>query len=233
MLAAPHVDRIEVCSELATEGWTPSVELLRAVVGVARDTEARVFALIRSKPPVPGTGGEIADFVLDETALERSLDAVDAAASSGADGVAIGPLLTDGCIDHVASEALVSRASAHGLESSFLRSFDLVPDHHDALDLLTMLGVTRVLTTGAGCWDHSARSAEQRVETLERDVETARKLGAEAGRAPVEVMVCGGVRTRNVRDFLPVTRHVHGSCRSNGVFDEGELHSLAGMVRRP
>ena len=230
-IAAPHVDRIEVCSELETEGWTPSFELLRPVVDVARGTGARIFALIRPRPETPGSGGDVLDFVLDDGAIGRSLDAIEEAASAGVDGIAIGPLLVDGRVDRSASEALVGRASEHGLETSFLRSFDLVPDRYEALAVLTTLGIVRVLTTGSGCWHHATTSMADRARNLGRDVEACQQLALAAGRAPVEIMACGGLRAGNVADFLPVTGHVHASCRIEGVFDATELRSLELQVR--
>ncbi len=175
-LAAVHADRLEVCSDLATEGWTPELPLLEAVVGLARPTGTGVVALIR--PRTAASGSSCASFVLSPEGLQASLEMIDACASIGVHGVAIGPLLPEGRIDRESSGVLGERARVHGLEVSFLRSYDLVPEAEDALESLRAVGVLRVLTTGASCWDAASVPISKRLDRLAADVATAGRLAS-------------------------------------------------------
>ena len=47
--SAAKTDRLEVCADLASEGWTPSLEFLQSVVDAVADQATEVVSLIRPR----------------------------------------------------------------------------------------------------------------------------------------------------------------------------------------
>ena len=228
--AVGFVDRLEVCSDLETEGWTPDLELLREVVDLVGSGTTGVVALIRPRLGTSGTGREIGDFVADDECLEASLADIESAADAGADSVAIGPLLPDGRIDRDACSKLVAQAHRRGLSVSFLRTIDLAPDREEAIRTLAGTGVVRVLTAGIHGWETEASPLELRAETCAEDVLRAASIARELGRAPLDIMIGGGIRSTNATGFLRRTPHLHSSCRREGCFDREELLDLCAAI---
>jgi copper homeostasis protein len=127
-------DRIELCSQLALGGTTPSRELMAASV---RAVSIPIFALIR-----PRAG----DFVFSCQEYELMRRQIDDAKSSGASGVALGVLLADGRVDVKRTAALVEYAQP--MRTTFHRAFDETPDLSDALEQVIETGATSLLTSG-------------------------------------------------------------------------------------
>ncbi|MCH2144268.1 MAG: hypothetical protein MK082_03865 [Phycisphaerales bacterium] len=230
--AVVAADRLEVCSDLDTEGWTPDPELLREVVGLADGHQVEVVALIRPRHRSGSGGAGIEDFLVTTEVMAASLDAVESAADAGANTVAIGPLRSDGRVDREACERLVRHASQRGLRVSFLRSIDLVPDREEAIGTLFELGVVRILTAGVTGWDATAVTLEERAARCRRDVLFAGSLADATEREPIEVMIGGGVRSSNVTAFTACSPHVHSSCREDGRFDLDELERMRRALDR-
>jgi copper homeostasis protein len=145
-----------------------------------------VFVLIR-----PRGGG----FVYSDSERDVMQRDVTIARELGADGMVIGGLLSDGAIDIPLVRTLIDRA--RGLPVTFHRAFDVTPDLVSALEILTNLGVGRVLTSGG------APSALEGASTLAA-------LVRQAGSRLV-VMAGGGVREDNVSQLVATAgvREVH------------------------
>ena len=128
-LAGSHADRLEVCSDLASEGWSPDPWLVREV---RARTRADVVAMIR--PRVSGAMASLGAeaFRCTPAILDICLREIDALARAGAHGVAIGPLAGTRGIDHAACARMIDVARTRGLEVSFLRTFDLLADRAQA-----------------------------------------------------------------------------------------------------
>ena len=223
--------RLEVCSDLETEGWTPELELFQRVVELAKPTGTQVFALIRPRIGKIIDGSDLKDFEMSPARIDASLASIDRLAAAGADGIAIGPLLSDGRIDRAASSQLAERAGSNDLAVSVLRSFDLVPDRECTLEFLDEIGVVRILTTGSDRWEIDSNSHAVRFERLSNDVEICRRLAEASDRDPIEVMSGGGVRSSNADQFLAVSPHLHSSCRIRGEFDREELDRLSRRMK--
>jgi copper homeostasis protein len=223
-------DRLEVCSDLHTEGWTPGFDLLREVVDLVGSGTTGVVALIRPRLGTSGTGREIGDFVLDDELLEASLADIESAADAGADSVAIGPLLPDGRIDRDACSTLVAQAHGRGLSVSFLRTIDLAPDRDEAIRTVAGIGAVRILTAGIHGWDTESTPLELRAEACAADVVLAGSIARELGRAPLGIVVGGGIRSTNASTFLSRAAHLHSSCRRGGRFDRAELLNLCTVI---
>ena len=224
--------RLEVCSDLGTEGWTPELELFQRVVELAKPAGTQVFALIRPRIGEIIDGSDLKDFKMSPARLDASLASIDRLAAAGADGVAIGPLLPDGRIDQAACSQLAERAASHELAVSVLRSIDLVPDRERTLQFFNEIGVVRILTTGSDRWKIDSVSLAVRTRRLAADVEICRRLAKVSGRVAIEVMCGGGVRSANADEFLAVSPHLHSSCRYRGRFDREELDRLSCLISR-
>ncbi len=179
--------RLELCDSLHDGGTTPSAGMIAAVKSRVR---IPVHVIIR-----PRGGG----FVYSNTEIEVMRRDVAMAVQLGADGVVIGALGADACIEVGIARTLMSAAA--GRSVAWHRAFDLCPDLDHALDLLLSLGISRVLTSGG------ARTALEGAETLASLVARAR------GR--IAVMAGGGVREENVREIVQRTGvsevHVRGT----------------------
>jgi copper homeostasis protein len=177
--------RVEVCSDLAEGGVTPSAGLIamtrkRITIGM--------HVLIR-----PRAG----DFCYSADEFEVMKRDVVLAKQLGANGVVFGILDRDANIDLERSTQLVGLARP--LAITFHRAFDLVREPAAALGDVVQTGADRILTSGG------ARSAEEGADSLAHLVKAA---------APrIVIMACGGIRETNVAGILGRTgvREIHAA----------------------
>ena len=127
-------DRIELCSELARGGLTPSEDVIAASV---RALSIPVYVLIR-----PRSGSFV--FSAEELALMRRQ--IRAAREAGARGVAVGVLREDGRVDVERTRELVELARP--MAATFHRAFDETPDLAEALERVIETGAEGLLTSG-------------------------------------------------------------------------------------
>jgi len=181
---AGGADRIELCAALALQGLTPAPGLMAQ----AASAPIPIYPMIR-----PRNG----DFCYDERDVDAIKRDIDAVRAYGLAGVVIGANRTDGALDLPVLQALV--AHAQGLGMSLHRSFDLVPDQAEALEIAVEMGFERVLTSGG------ALTAEAGAEQIAALVEQA------AGR--IGILAGAGVRPGNIAELVRRTgvREVHGS----------------------
>ncbi|MGB5436856.1 MAG: copper homeostasis protein CutC [Maribacter sp.] len=127
-------DRIELCSELAVGGITPSYGLLKAIKA---NIKIPVHVLVRPRSgDFSYTDGEF-DIMLRNIALCIEL---------GFDGIVSGVLHKDLTLD-VARTKKLAEASKE-LKFTFHRAFDWVLDPMDTLKQLENLGVDYILSSG-------------------------------------------------------------------------------------
>ncbi len=230
--AAPYADRLEVCEDLSSEGWSPSAELLKSVVAAVVEHSSEVVALVRPRPQNGSTGLEAENFLASTPVIDASLQTIEDAAQAGADAVAIGLLLPDGRIDVESCRILQHAATNFGLNVSFLRMFDLVPDRAEAIRTITELGMRRILTAGTRGWSTDGASIDDRVRLLQSDVTAAEHAARSMQGEPVEIVAAGGVRSSNATAFMSATPHLHSSCRIDQGPDLGELSSLSSLKQK-
>ncbi len=223
LLAARYADRIELCDDLPSEGWTPKMELVRAVRAAVQTS---LVVMIRPRLSDSNPAMTIAGFAASARILDASVREIEAAAAAGADSVAIGLVTRDGHVDMEACGRLADVARAAKLEVAFLRTFDLLVDRARGMRDITALGMKRVVTAGVLGWDASVKGLPERIVVLKQDAACAQQC-ASAGNAPVEVVPGGGVRASNALEFMMVSPHLHASCRRGGVISEDELSTLA------
>ena len=230
LLAAPFANRLELCDELSSEGWTPTVGLIRAVRDRIDTSRTSIVSMIRPRSANNSAALDIAAFTTTPRILDDALFEIEASAKAGADSVAIGLLTPDGFVDMEACARMRDVARGHGLIVAFLRTFDLLADRARGMDDITALGVTRVVTAGVLGWDAAVLTLPQRLAVLAEDARNAAKRALVHGVTPVEVVPGGGVRASNGAEFLSVSPHLHASCRRDGSISAAELLALKNVL---
>lgn len=127
-------DRIELCSELAVGGITPSYGLLKAVKA---HISIPVHVLIR-----PRSG----DFTFSESELEIMKTNIALCVEMGFAGIVSGVLHKNQILDAGRTEKLIK--ASKGLKFTFHRAFDWVKDPFETLKQLETLGVNYILSSG-------------------------------------------------------------------------------------
>lgn len=127
-------DRIELCSELAIGGITPSYGLIKKVI---EDIAIKVNILIR-----PRSG----NFAYSDTEFDIMKKNILFCKEQGCNGIVSGILTNDLEVDFARTKQLIELANP--LPFTFHRAFDLVTNPLDVLEDLISLGVRRVLTSG-------------------------------------------------------------------------------------
>lgn len=178
-------DRIELCTELAVGGITPSFGLLKAV---REQIDLPVHVLIR-----PRSG----DFTYSDDELEIMKTDIAQCVAMGFEGIVSGVLKKDFALDATRTASLIE-ASAD-LRFTFHRAFDWIQHPLEALKKLEALGVQTILTSGR------QKSAEQGIRLL---TELHRRAKS------IQIMPGGGIRPENIlkfkeKDFMAV--HLSGS----------------------
>lgn len=126
--------RIELCEKLAVGGVTPSAELLKAAISVAK---VPVNVLVRPR------GG---DFVFSAAEADTMLRDIVLCREAGAAAVVIGALDSRGDVDMPLMRRLCDAAS--GMSVTFHRAFDVCADPIAAFEDVLALGCDRLLTSG-------------------------------------------------------------------------------------
>jgi copper homeostasis protein len=127
-------DRLELCSELAVGGLTPSAELMRAI---RARVKLPIFAMIR-----PRAG----DFAYSAEGFAEMRGSIGAAKKLGMNGVVLGLLTADGQVEVSRTRELVEMARP--LPVTFHRAFDECADQLASLKDVIRAGAARVLTSG-------------------------------------------------------------------------------------
>jgi len=127
-------DRIELCSELAVGGITPSHGLIQKVV---EELAIKVNVLVR-----PRSG----DFTFSDEEFDVMKRDIAFCRRIGCNGIVSGVLTKDRKIDVVRTKELINAAAP--LSFTFHRAFDWVLHPEKAMQDLIELGVDRILTSG-------------------------------------------------------------------------------------
>jgi copper homeostasis protein len=180
--------RIELCSNLANGGITPSAGLIAAVRQAVR---VPVHVMIRPRG---------ADFCYTEYEFQAMRRDILMAKQLRCDAIVFGALDPDGNIDTHHTQQLVGLSAP--LPVTFHRAFDMSADLFASLKALQDTGVSRVLSSGG------KQTAPEGAETLQALISAAGKLTIIAG---------SGIDEGNVADLLRRTgvREIHASLRSS------------------
>ena len=166
-------NRIELCTELAVGGLTPSHGLLQKVT---EDIAIKVHVLIR-----PRSG----DFTYSDSEFEVIKRDILFCKEIGCNGIVSGVLNKDNTIDVERTKALVELAKP--LYFTFHRAFDWVENSQKAIEELIAIGVDCVLTSG------QESAAENGIELLKnlKDLVDNR----------ITIMPGGGINKSNILQF--------------------------------
>jgi len=165
--------RIELCSELAVGGITPSFGTIQKVL---KQVSIPVFVLIR-----PRSG----NFTYSEDEFEIIKEDILQCKKMGCAGIVSGVLNDDQTIDLIRTKELVDLSMP--LPFTFHRAFDWVPNPTEAIETLIDIGVHRILTSG------QAKTAEIGIELL---VQLKNETN---GR--IQILPGGGINENNVMLF--------------------------------
>ena len=167
------VKRIELCSELAVGGVTPSYGLIKKVM---KSLSLEVMVLIRPRSGDFNYAAVDFDIMKQDVQLCKEL---------GCHGIVSGVLNADRTIDEARTKELIELSKP--LPFIFHRAFDHVPNQVVALETLMELGVSRILTSGG-----SARAIDglEQLKTLKKHAATK-----------LTIMPGGGVNAHNINYF--------------------------------
>jgi len=127
-------DRIELCSNLAEGGTTPSYGTIKQ----CREAfDILLYPIIRTR------GG---DFLYRKDEYEVMLKDVKLCKQLGCDGIVTGLLNMDGTIDIARTSELIELAYPMGV--TFHRAFDRCREPFEAMEQLIEMGCERILTSG-------------------------------------------------------------------------------------
>ncbi|MFT4576632.1 MAG: copper homeostasis protein [Polaribacter sp.] len=139
-------NRIELCSELAVGGITPSYGLLKKVMN---DLTIPVHVLIR-----PRSG----DFTFSDAEFEIMKENIQLSKELGVAGIVSGVLHLNNTIDIERTHQLV--ALSKPMNFTFHRAFDWIQNPLESIKELEEIGVSRILTSG------QKASAEKGIQNL-------------------------------------------------------------------
>ena len=162
--------RVELCSDLLEGGITPGAGL---IASVRSHIAIGLYVMVRPR------GG---DFCFTDLEFEVMQNEIAHARNLGADGIVLGLLNQDACIDVVRTRQLVELAGP--LPVTFHRAIDMTPDPAAALEAVIATGANRILTSGA------APSAIEGAAQIAKMVELAK------GRTAI--MPGGGISSENI-----------------------------------
>jgi copper homeostasis protein len=127
-------DRIELCAALSEGGLTPSMGLVKQC---RADFSIALFPIIRIRS---------GDFLYTDAEFEIMKQDALYCKQAGCDGIVVGFLNSDGCINKQRIAEIVE--AVYPLEVTFHRAFDRCRDPIEALETIIEAGCQRILTSG-------------------------------------------------------------------------------------
>jgi len=178
-------NRIELCSDLAEDGLTPSFELMQKSC-----RELKIPVMVMARP-------RAGNFVYSEEEVNQMKAAIDEAKMAGAAGIVLGLLTNDNQIDEKKTRLLAEYAQP--LPVTFHKAIDELDDPVRGVQILkTIPGIKRILTSGGK-------------STALEGQETIRKMMDVAGDQII-ILVAGKVLDSNVEEISRLTgaTELHG-----------------------
>ena len=210
---------VELCGSMHLDGLTPTAN---QIIDSRNAFKNRVGLMVMIRP-------RQGDFYFSAQELDTMIRQINIASDSGADGIVIGVLnRKDNSVDTTSLSYLMEECLKKNLQVTFHRAFDATPNPIETLELLIDFGINRVLTSGTE-WGQS-KTALHGIEKLKQIVEISRNK--------IEVVIGGGIRSRNVTEVLnsvplknnKVSVHSYSGVQVNGITTLDEVKSLVEIV---
>ncbi len=165
--------RIELCTQLAVGGLTPSHQLIEKVI---TELNIPVHVLIR-----PRKG----NFCYSEDEINVMINDIDFCKKAGCKGVVSGVLTSENKIDIAATKRLIN--ASKGLDFTFHRAFDCTDNAFEALEDLKTLKIKRILSSGQ-------KSTAFEGLTLLKEIN-------QLSQGEIEIMPGSGINVKNAASF--------------------------------
>ncbi len=178
-------NRIELCSDLAKDGLTPSYELMQKIC-----TTLKIPVMVMIRP-------RAGNFVHSEKEIEQMKKDIDRAKKAGTSGVVFGLLTPENTIDEKNTRLLAEYAQP--LPVTFHKAIDVLENPVEGVHVLKEIkGIKRILTSGGKA-------------TAKEGAETIRKMSETAGQNLI-ILVAGKVSDENVEEIQEHTgaKEFHG-----------------------
>lgn len=178
-------DRIELCSDLANDGLTPSFDLMKKAC-----TQLNIPVMIMARP-------RAGNFVYTDAEVAQIKADIDLAKKAGASGIVIGLLTPENSIDVINTRLLAKYAQP--LPVTFHKAIDELENPVEGVKILkTIPNIKRILTSGGK-------------PTALEGQKTIRKMIVEA-EGKITMLVAGKVLNSNVDEIqkLTGTTELHG-----------------------
>jgi len=178
-------NRIELCSDLANDGLTPSFELMKKTIS---ELKIPVMTMVR-----PRAG----NFVHTKKEVEQMKKDIDAAKQVGVDGVVFGLLTSDNKIDIENTSVLAEYAKP--LPVTFHKAIDELENPVEGVkELLKIDNIKRILTSGG------KPTAKEGQEVISEMIKVAGDK--------ITILVAGKVLDSNVSEIQKITgtKELHG-----------------------
>lgn len=182
-------DRIELCASMAAGGLTPSFGMFQLV-----KKHCHIPIMIMIRPRGAGFCYNEEDFMVMKEDANYFLE-------HGADGIVFGCLNEYRHIDIEKTNELITIAHKFHKEAVFHRAIDQCIDIVSEANVLTELGIDRILTAGG------SKNAQDHVMVLKKLQEMYGKI--------TQIQMCGSIREDNVSQLIQKTSivNVHSACR--------------------
>ncbi|MBK8848414.1 MAG: copper homeostasis protein CutC [Bacteroidetes bacterium] len=190
------VDAIELCSNPAEGGCTPSLALIEKTV---EHTKIPLGVMVRPR------GGNFVYDANDKVIMLRDIEHIK---KTGARFIVAGALTHENEIDIEFTKRLVE--TSYPLMFRFHRAIDVVPNYLRSMSMLIESGVTSVLTSGG----------EQNAILGLTNLKEAKHYFGHS----MQLVVAGGVRSNNALTFLQAGMHyLHSGAGTVSLSDSSKL----------
>ena len=200
--AGAGADRIELCSNYAVGGLTPSLDSLRQIRSA---TTTPVNVMIRPRP---------GNFVYSEDELEEMRSEIQQFKPE-ASGFVFGILDNENNVNEARNSELVKLAAP--LPCTFHRAFDQVPDMSQATTQLIKCGFASILTSGG---QPNATLGADNVAGLQQEIGDK-----------ISLILGGGVRSTNIEALKKTKVHWYHSAAITGSDETVDAEEAAKLAR--
>ncbi len=210
-------DRIELCDNMIHSGTTPQKECIK----IARELFTKPDGMIVMIRPRGG------NFFFTRSEIDQMRKAIDVAAESGADGVALGALRRpegDLCTE-VISELITDAYSAN-LTVTLHRAFDAIPEKSKskAIEWARTIGVNRILTSGTP-WGINDGPTHNLYNLKELSI---------LANGHIEIVASGGINLVCVKEIVttlsnlpsPFSLHIFSGVRVKNSLDINRIYQI-------